>query len=266
MFFNTDLCNNERIFAVLNNGNSTQLGEIMGTHGKSLLVESNGEMGMLVVISGPSGSGKTSLRRGLCKIDPQRFVFSLSATTRKPRGTEATGHDYDFITLEEFHARKSLGYFLEWAEVYGNYYGTPLAETRKQVADGKIVLLDIDTVGHKTIRDQTNPIIRGRTISIFVTPPEPVMKILEDRIRRRATINGGSINEEDLRRRLAEAEAELARQGEFDHVLISDKMEKATTDAFQLINQGLVRIQQDEDFKDMYSHPSGTLHQPFAII
>jgi guanylate kinase len=110
-------------------------------------------MGSLVILSGPSGSGKTSIAREVCeKIGLSKTYFSISSTTRQPREGEQNGVDYFFLSKDEFLQDIEKGYFLEWAEVHGNYYGTSLKPIQQAIKEQKIVFLDIDVQGFDSIK------------------------------------------------------------------------------------------------------------------
>src|SRR5687768_7576813 len=121
--------------------------------------------GKMVVISGPSGSGKSTLCKRL--LEDPRVTFSISATTRKPRPGEVDGRDYFFITPEDFRARIERGEFIEYAEVFGNLYGTLRAPMLKALAEGKVYLLEIDVQGANQLRALDEP-----GTYIFVAPPD----------------------------------------------------------------------------------------------
>lgn len=158
-----------------------------------------GERGKLVVISGPSGAGKTSICDQLLKKLPNA-VWSVSATTRPPRGREANGQSYEFITPEEFARRKAAGEFLETAEYSGSghLYGTPAGPVRKWLAAGKIVVMEIDVQGGVQVAQKIPESIR-----IFVLPP--------DQQSLRARLEGRNTESEaHMARRLAAADGEIA--------------------------------------------------------
>ena len=122
----------------------------------------------LVVFSAPSGSGKTTIVRHLLTVETLPLAFSISATTRAPRGKEINGKDYYFLSVEEFKERIEQGHFLEWEEVYPNqYYGTLKSEVVRLWQSGKAVLFDLDVVGGLAIKRQ----FPEQTLAIFVQPP-----------------------------------------------------------------------------------------------
>lgn len=170
--------------------------------------------GIALVICAPSGTGKTTLIKRLIKEFP-RFAFSVSCTTRSPRPNETSGVDYEFLDRAEFEKRRDAGFFAEWAEVHGNYYGTPLFSTRDLLAQGRDVLFDIDVQGASQLR-RTVPGAR----LIFILPPSRTE--LERRLKER-----GTETPESLARRLAAAERELSQAHWFNLWIINDDLEEA---------------------------------------
>jgi guanylate kinase len=174
------------------------------------------QTGRLVVVAAPSGGGKTSLTRALIARLKQRGLgadFSVSYTTRAPRPRERDGVDYHFVAADEFARMVANGEFLEHAEVFGRYYGTGRAVTEKLLDEGHHVFLDIDWQGARQVRERVPD-----SIGIFIQPPS--LAELERRLR-----NRGQDDEEVVRRRMREAEAEMSHAGEFDHVLVNDDFE-----------------------------------------
>ena len=170
--------------------------------------------GIALVVCAPSGTGKTTLIKRLVAEFP-RFAFSVSCTTREPRFGEVDGVDYEFLALDEFKRRRDAGYFAEWAEVHGNFYGTPLEATRTLLAKGRDVLFDIDVQGASQLR-RTIPGAR----LIFILPPS--REELERRLRGRQTES-----EESLAQRLAIASTELIQAHWFNLWIINNDLEKA---------------------------------------
>lgn len=170
--------------------------------------------GIALVICAPSGTGKTTLIKRLVAEFP-RFAFSVSCTTREPRPNERHGTDYDFISRDEFRQRRDAGYFAEWAEVYGNFYGTPLESTRALLSQGRDVLFDIDVQGASQLR-RTIPGAR----LIFILPPS--RPELERRLSERGTETPDS-----LQRRLRVAGSELIQAHWFNSWIINDDLETA---------------------------------------
>jgi len=174
-------------------------------------------MGSLVILSGPSGSGKTSVAREVCKkIGEEKTYFSISSTTRKPREGEQNGVDYFFLSKDEFLQDIENGYFLEWAEVHGNYYGTSLKPIEEAIKKQKIVFLDIDVQGF----DSITKIYPNIITSVFVTTKNK--NILIERLKKR-----GTETDESLKIRLINALNEMKKIDEYDYLLINDKFEES---------------------------------------
>lgn len=177
------------------------------------------QRGELFILSAPSGTGKTTLIQNLLKGHAGQtggLVFSVSHTTRKPRDGEIDGKDYHFVDHATFLAMISEHRFLEWAEVYGNFYGTSNDEVFPRLEKGIDVLLDIDVQGAKRIL-QRHP----ETHSIFIMPPS--YEVLERRLFRR-----GLDNEPEMRRRLGISLHEIEQSGMYRYVIINDDAQKAS--------------------------------------
>ena len=170
--------------------------------------------GRLFIVSAPSGTGKTTLVERLVR-DMQGISMSRSYTSRPPRPGEADGVDYNFISRERFEAMIANGDLLEHAEVFGNWYGTGAAETRRTLAGGGDVVLVIDVQGARKVRNAS-----FEHVGIFVLPPS--FEILEDRLRRRS-----KDSEVQIQRRLAVAQREVAAVAEYDYVVINDDVDNA---------------------------------------
>lgn len=181
--------------------------------------------GKLVVFSAPSGSGKTTLVRHLLKQPELGLQFSISATSRPPRGNEVHGRDYYFFSDEEFTRRVEQGDFLEWEEVYsGTKYGTLRAEVERIWKEQATVIFDIDVVGGLNLKS----LYSKRTLAVFVMPPS--LEELEARLRSRATDS-----EDQVRQRLAKARKELGRSDRFDRVLVNKDLDQAKDEAYQMV-------------------------------
>jgi guanylate kinase len=165
-------------------------------------------MTTVFIISAPSGSGKSTLVGQLMKAAPG-LRFSVSYTTRPPRGHERDGREYHFISLADFEARLARDEFLEWAEVFGNYYGTHRDELARAQADGCDLVLDIDVQGARQLKER----IPG-AVSIFILPPS--RQVLEQRLRARSQDSGPVIE-----RRLREAAEEIRNYSQYDYVLVN---------------------------------------------
>ncbi len=173
--------------------------------------------GLILVLCAPSGTGKSTLVQMLLNEFP-RFEFSVSCTTRAPRNGEVDGVDYHFIDQDTFLNMKDQGKFAEWAEVHGNYYGTPRGPVQDLLNQGKDVLFDIDVQGAKQLK-QSFP----DGLYIFLLPPSKAE--LERRLRGR-----GTDSEEAIERRLGNAEFELVEAHEFDYWIVNDQLDLAYDD------------------------------------
>jgi guanylate kinase len=180
--------------------------------------------GRLYVVSAPSGAGKTSLVKALMEREPE-LRFSVSYTTRAPRANEIEGRDYHFIAPDEFQRMIERGEFLEHAQVFDNFYGTGRAAVREALMAGKLLLLEIDWQGARQVRASM-----PAAHSIFILPP--TRRALEERLTARSTDSP-----EVIRRRLQDAQRDIAHWIEFDYVVINDGFERAVSD-FQAIVRG----------------------------
>ena len=181
--------------------------------------------GKLIIFSAPSGSGKTTIVRHLLENYPDKICFSISASTRAPRGAEQDGKDYYFISKEEFLHRVAKEQFIEFEEVYsGTFYGTLRSEVERIWALGKHVIFDLDVIGGLRLKRKFG----DRALAVFVNPPD--LKTLEERLRGR-----GTDSEEKLKERIAKAEKELAYADQFDVILTNDHFETAYEEAKKLV-------------------------------
>jgi len=184
--------------------------------------------GKLVIFSAPSGAGKSTLVNYLLPQFPQ-LSFSISATSRAPRGQEEHGKDYYFLSSQEFKARVAQDELLEWEEVYaGTYYGTLRTEVERIWSEGKVVVFDIDVVGALNLKKQFG----NRALALFVQAPS--VEILEQRLRGR-----GTDSEEKIRQRVAKATIEMARAPEFDKVVVNDDLNTAKAEALAILKDFL---------------------------
>ena len=170
--------------------------------------------GLLIVVSGPSGTGKGTVCGELLDSTPE-LAYSISATTRAPRAGEVDGKNYYFLTKERFEELIAEGGFLEYAKVYGKYYGTPLVKIQERLAEGDDILLEIDTQGALEVMKKCPD-----GLFIFLLPPS--LGELERRIRGR-----GSETEESLKKRLGNAKAEIAVGEKYKYVVVNDTVKKA---------------------------------------
>jgi guanylate kinase len=178
--------------------------------------------GILFIISAPSGSGKSTLVSQLRSL-VEGLEFSISYTTRLARGSEEDGREYHFTSRDEFERMIAAGEFLEWAEVFGNYYGTALSALEHARNAGKDLLLDIDVQGAVQIMRKGLP----GTVSIFIMPPTP--EVLERRLRNRSEAEHMT-SEEIIERRLREAQKELDRLGEYKYAIVNDVLDEAVSE------------------------------------
>jgi len=176
--------------------------------------------GLLIVLSSPSGGGKTTLCNRLMEAD-RNVVRSISCTTRPPRGAEQEGHDYYFLTRDDFEKRVACGEFLEHAQVHGHYYGTLKKTVEELLAEGRDALLNIDVQGAAIVCNlaKADPRLRRALVSVFLMPPS--LQILEQRLRKR-----GTDDEATIARRLAEAQREMAQWRGYDYVIVSGTIEE----------------------------------------
>jgi guanylate kinase len=170
--------------------------------------------GFLLVVSGPSGAGKGTLVQRLLNERPE-CVFAISSTTRPIRAGETDGVEYRFVTREQFEAQREQGYFLEWAEVHENLYGTPVQEVDEQMRRGHVVVLDIDVQGGASVR-----VRRPDAVTVFVAPPS--LEALRERLAGRATDAA-----EVIERRMGNAPGELAQYAHYDYLVVNDDRELA---------------------------------------
>ncbi len=181
--------------------------------------------GKLLVFSAPSGSGKTTIVRHLLAQPDLNLEFSISCTTRAPRGEEIDGKDYYFISWDEFKKHIKAEEFVEWEEVYtDNFYGTLKAEVERIWALGKHVIFDIDVAGGLRIKHK----FPNETLAVFVKPPS--VDELKRRLKQRSTESEDKIN-----MRIAKASVELATAPQFDTIIKNYDLEVAKQDAYQLV-------------------------------
>lgn len=172
------------------------------------------QQGMMIVLSGPSGAGKGTLKNEYMKRH-NNAVFSVSMTTRPPRPGEIDGTDYYFTNQAAFQSILANEGFLEWAQVHGEYYGTPKQFALNTLTENKDIVLDIDVQGALQVK-KSYP----QALMIFIIPPS--VEILEQRLRRR-----GTETEEKIQRRLANAKKELSLMNQYDYVVINTTIEEA---------------------------------------
>ncbi|MBR1837940.1 MAG: guanylate kinase [Bacteroidaceae bacterium] len=185
-------------------------------------------MSKLIVFCAPSGSGKSTLIAHAMEQLPQ-LTFSVSATSRPPRGQERHGVEYYFLSTEEIRRRIEDGEFIEWCEVYpGRYYGTLRSEVDRLLAEGKDVVLDLDVIGAENVKK----IYGERALTIFVQPPSI------DELRKRLT-NRGTDAPEVIQTRIERAQYELSFAPRFDQRIVNDNLAEAQKEVVRRIQQFL---------------------------
>ncbi len=185
------------------------------------------EKGKIIVLSAPSGTGKSTIIGELMKHPELKLGFSVSATSRAPRGGEQNGVHYYFLTPQEFERRVQAGDFVEWSEVYkGTRYGTLVSEVERVTGAGNNLIMDIDVEGALNVKKRFG----DDALLIFIEPP--TLQVLEQRLRDRATDDEVSIG-----RRLAKAEYEMSFAPQYDCVVINDKLPEAVEKVGRVIRQ-----------------------------
>ncbi len=187
-------------------------------------------MSIVFIISAPSGSGKSTLVGGLLKTMPG-LRFSVSYTTRAPRGAEREGENYYYIGRQEFEQRVERGEFLEYAQVFGNYYGTHRSELERAAAAGQDLVLDIDVQGARQLREN---LPAGRAVSIFILAPS--RDELEKRLRARS-----EDSESVIERRLRDAAEEIRNYSQYDYVLVNSDVEESVETLRSIVRAERVR-------------------------
>ncbi len=188
--------------------------------------------GILFIISAPSGSGKSTLVNEVRRL-VEGLDFSISYTTREPRGSEEDGREYHFTSRAHFEAMIESGEFLEWAEVFGNYYGTALAALDHAREAGRDLLLDIDVQGALQVMTKM-----PTAVSIFILPPSP--QVLERRLRNRSQAEGVT-QEAVIARRLSQARLELLNLHRYKYALVNDDLDTAASEM-----RGIVLTERDD--------------------
>ena len=183
----------------------------------------NHQRGHLFIVSGPSGVGKTVLCNEIVHRYKPHVLYSISATSRQPRGGETDGQEYFFYTREEFEKAIERDEFLEWAFVHGNYYGTPSKFVEENMQNNKNVILNIDVQGALKIQEKF-----PQAVMIFILPPS--FEELENRIRTR-----NMDSEDSLRNRLGNAQKELEYKDQYKYVIVNDDLKKATEELDSII-------------------------------
>ena len=182
-------------------------------------------MSKVIIFSAPSGSGKSTIINRLMQHPELKLAFSISCTSREPRGKEQHGVEYFFLSPDEFRARIEAGEFLEYEEVYTNrFYGTLTSQVEKQLNEGQNVVLDVDVKGGCNIKEH----YQDKALSVFIQPPSI------DELKKRLA-SRGTDSPEVIEDRLAKAEFELSFAPQYDVVIVNDDIETATKEAFDVI-------------------------------
>ena len=192
--------------------------------------------GLVVVFSAPSGAGKSTIVHHLLEKFPQ-IEFSVSATSRAPRGAEVDGKDYYFFTAEQFEQKIAEDRFVEYEEVYaGTYYGTLKSEIERLWDEGAVIAFDVDVKGGVNIKR----LFGERALSVFVMPPS--VKVLEERL-----IARGTDSKESIAKRLAKAEEEIAYSSKFAVVLVTDNLQQAFAQAERIVGEFIESAKREEE-------------------
>ena len=183
-------------------------------------------MGKLIIFSAPSGAGKSTIVGALLKRFPN-LEFSISATSRAPRGTEQHGKEYYFLSTEEFRKAIDEDKFVEWEEVYGgSYYGTLRSEMERIWGKGNIIAFDVDVMGGIRLKE----IFGEQACSVFVMPPS--VEELERRL-----VGRGTDTPEVIAKRVAKAASEIEKAPKFDHIVINDNLDDAIAQASDILDK-----------------------------
>jgi len=180
--------------------------------------------GIVLILSSPSGAGKTTLTRMLLQNRELDLTLSISVTTRPRRSSEVDGIHYSFISKNRFESMRDNGELLEWAEVHGNYYGTPRGPVDEILREGRDALFDIDYQGTQQVREK----MAADTVTVFILPPS--MKELRARLERRA-----EDSREAIERRLENARNEIQRWKQYDYVLVNDDLQRSFDDLLAIL-------------------------------
>jgi len=180
--------------------------------------------GLMLILSSPSGAGKTTLTRMLLQAKDIDLTLSISVTTRARRSSEVDGIHYSFIQRPQFERMRDSNDLLEWAEVHGNFYGTPRSPVEAVLAQGRDVLFDIDYQGAQQVREKA----QSDVVTIFILPPS--MKELRARLERRAEDAAATIE-----KRLENARNEIRRWVQYDYVLVNDDLQRTYEELIQIL-------------------------------
>jgi guanylate kinase len=192
--------------------------------------------GLMLILSSPSGAGKTTLTRMLLQTKELDLSLSISVTTRPRRSSEVDGIHYSFISTREFEAMRDNDELLEWAEVHGNFYGTPREPVERILAQGRDVLFDIDYQGTQQVRAKTGQDV----VTIFILPPS--LEELQARLERRA-----EDSRETIANRLANARNEIRRWTLYDYVLINDDLQRTFDELVAILTAERTRASRNRE-------------------
>jgi guanylate kinase len=190
-------------------------------------------MSQIFIISAPSGSGKSTLVNHLLAQEPG-LIFSVSYTTRAPRGQEQDGREYHFVTREQFQKMIDAGEFIEWARVFDDYYGTHRRYVDQGRAEGRDVVLDIDVQGARQLKEKI-----PQAVSIFILAPS--REELEKRLRAR-----GDVSDSVIRKRLAKAAGEIRNFAQYDYVLVNDDLQAASQRLVWIVRTSRLRASDEQ--------------------
>ena len=199
----------------------------------SLMANSLKSKKLIIVISSPSGAGKSSICKQLLNDDPQLSI-SISDTTRPPRDNETNGTDYNFIEKNEFERRIKNNEYIEYANVFGNYYGSLHKDVQKSLDNGFDVLFDIDWQGSIQLKASSQP----NLLTIFITPPSK--EIVYERLKSRAEKSGD--NEQAIQYRMKMYETEMSHQNEYDYIVENDRFEECVLKIKEIILQARIKL------------------------
>lgn len=188
---------------------------------------------LIIVISSPSGAGKSSICKQLLNDDPQLSI-SISDTTRSPRDNETNGKDYNFIEKNEFERRIKNNEYIEYANVFGNYYGSLHKDVQKSLDNGFDVLFDIDWQGSLQLKASNQP----NLLTIFITPPSK--EIVYERLKSRAEKSGD--NEQAIQYRMKMYETEMSHQNEYEYIVENDRFEECVLKIKEIILQARIKL------------------------
>ena len=194
--------------------------------------------GILFVLSSPSGAGKSSIAKNILDKD-ENIQLSISYTTRKKRKDEVKGKDYNYISIKEFEEKIKSNYFLEWAKVFGNYYGTPRNLVQDKISNGIDVLFDIDWQGTQQLSENDG----FDLVSIFILPPSK--EILETRLKTRAQDTTFEVI-----KRMSQASDEISHYMEYSYVIVNDDLENASNQVLSVLNAERLKRKRLIDLND----------------